>query len=135
MRHTGVWPNHQSEPIWHSLFFNWKIWGGVSSNLNGGKTQPFLQGPDVICQPRRHGRSSPPPTAVLTLDPQGSHHPTEVVSIQREIRHRLMNPPVLTEPISPPRLPRVLAPVRRVLTLHERGVDRPAAHRVLQRLV
>ena len=41
----------------------------------------------------------------------------------------------LTEPIGPPRLPRVLAPVRRVLALHERRVDRPATHRRLQRPV
>ena len=66
---------------------------------------------------------------------QGSHHPTEVVTIQGEIRHRLMNPPVLTEPIRPPRLPRVLASVRRMLTLHQRRVDRPAAYRGLQHLI
>ena len=21
-----MWPNHQSYPIWHTRFFNWRIW-------------------------------------------------------------------------------------------------------------
>ena len=62
-------------------------------------------------------------------DPQGSHRPAEVVAVQREIGHRLVDTPVLAEPIRLPRLPRVAAPVRRLLPLHERRVDRPAAHR------
>src|ERR1700730_14398191 len=94
--------------------------GGVSSNLNGGESQPFPQGPNMVCQARRHRRSPPLPTAIFTLDPQGPPHPTEVVTIEREVGHLLTTPPVLTEPIRPPRLSRVLAPVRRVLTLHKR---------------
>src|SRR4051812_23390435 len=66
-------------------------------------------------------------------DPQCPNRPTEVVSIPREERHRLMHLPVLTEPVGLPRLTRVLAPRRPVLTLHERRVDRPTARRRLQR--
>src|SRR3954470_25006147 len=106
--------------------------GGGLSELNGREAQPFPQGPDVIGQARRHSRSPLPPPAVGPLLPQRPNRPTEVVPIQREVGHRLMRPPILTEPVRPPRLPRVLAPVRRVLPLHERRVDRLADGRCLQ---
>ena len=43
-----------------------------------------------------------------------------------------MNPPVLTERVGLPHLPGVVVPVRRVLTLQERGVDPPADPRLSQ---
>src|SRR3954452_14354797 len=110
------------------------ILGGVLIVLNGGKAQPFLQRPDVVGQTGRHRGGPLLPRAVLIPNPQGPHRPTEVVTIQREVSHRLMDPPILTEPIRPSRLPCVLTAVRRVLSLHERGVDRPAAHRRLEPL-
>src|SRR5689334_5635446 len=43
-----------------------------------------------------------------------------------------MDPPILTEPIRPTRLPRIAAPVGGVLPFDERRVNRAAAHRGLQ---
>src|SRR4051812_36459192 len=79
--------------------------GGGLRELNGREAQPFPQGPDVIGQARRHRRSPRPPPAVGSLLPQRPNRPTEVVPIQREVGHRLMRPPILTEPVRPPRLP------------------------------
>src|SRR5436305_2101979 len=106
--------------------------GRVPGLLNSRKGQPLLQRPDVIGEARRHRRSPVLPPAIFAPLPQRAHRPAEVVSIHRVVSHRLVDSPVLAEPIRPSRLPRVAAPVRGVLPLDERGIDRPAARRVLE---
>ena len=87
----------------------------------------------MIGQPGRHRRRPLLPLALLVPLPQRPHRPAEVVAVHREVGHRLVHPPVLAEPVRLPRLPRVAVPVRPVLPLHERRVDRPAHRRRAQR--
>jgi hypothetical protein len=87
----------------------------------------------MIRQARRHRRR---PLSICPLADrlaERPHWPTEVVAVHRQVCHRLVHPPVLTETIRLPRLPRVVMPVGQVLPFDERRIDRPARRRPLQR--
>ncbi len=96
---------------------------GVLTLLKGWHRDPFTDRPDVIGQARRHRWCSLSPTTLADGLSQRPHRPAEIVAIDREIGHRLMHLPVFRECVGLPHLPGVAVSVRRVLTLHERGVD------------
>src|SRR4051794_5914006 len=51
----------------------------------------------------------PPPPHALSIAPAGRpHRPAVVVAGHRQVGHRPVHPPVLAEPIRPPRFPRVV---------------------------
>jgi hypothetical protein len=79
--------------------------GGVLKSLNGWQRQPFLERPDVIRQAGRHRGSPLSPRAFAVTFPKCPHRPAEVGAVRREGGHRLVHPPVLAEPVGPPRLP------------------------------
>ena len=108
-----------------------RMLGSVLFALNGREVDPFLQGPNMISQPRCHRWCPLLSTAILGLGPQRPHRPAEVGPIRREVTHRHVDLPVLAEAVTSPRLPRVLAPVCPVPPFHERGIDRPAAYDAL----
>ena len=89
----------------------------------------------MVSQPGRHCRTSLLPTARLVLDTERSHRPTEIVDVHRQIRHRFVMPPVLAETVRLAGLSGVAMPIRRVLTLHERRIDRPAHPDILSAAV
>ena len=129
MNYNGVGP-------WNDAVVSLKIeesrmLGSVLFALNGREVDPFLQGPNMISQPRCHRWCPLLPTAILGLGPQRPHRPAEVGPIRREVTHRHVDLPVLAEAATSPRLPRVLAPVCPVPPFHERGIDRPAAYDAL----
>ena len=129
MNYNGVGP-------WNDAVVSLKIeesrmLGSVLFALNGREVDPFLQGPNMISQPRCHRWCPLLPTAILGLGPQRPPRPAEVGPIRLEITHRHVDLPVLVEAVTSPRLPRVLAPVCPVPPFHERGIDRPAAYDAL----
>jgi hypothetical protein len=105
-----------------------KMLGSVLFALNGREVDQFLQGPNMISQPRCHPWSSLLPTAILGLGRQRPHRPAKVGPIRREVTHRQVDLTVFAEAVTSPRLPRVLAPVCPVPSFHEPRIDRPAAY-------
>src|SRR5262245_41100206 len=113
------------------LLARWVI-GGVLFPLNGRTTNPLRDRPDVVCQASGHRwRSLPPlslPLLAAELLPQRPHRLAEVAAEGHEMRHRLMEVPVLAEPVGLANLPRIAVPVGAVvpLDMHRRH---SAAHR------
>jgi hypothetical protein len=80
----------------------------------------------------RSGRA-PIQSTVLTANTQCPNPPAEIVAVQREIGHCLVNPPVFARTVLPPRLPCIAAAVRCVSALQERRVHAPTDLGSLQR--
>ena len=68
---------------------------GVLFALHGRERQPFAEGPNMIGQTCGHCRRPFLPVSLAVTLTQGSHRPTEVVAVHREIGNRLMDLPVL----------------------------------------
>jgi hypothetical protein len=67
-------------------------------------------------------RRPPSPAAVFVADAQCPYCPAEVIAVQCEIGHRVVNLSILTEAVRPPRLPRITTSDSRVLPCHGRRV-------------
>src|SRR5215218_1520999 len=71
--------------------------GGVLTPLNAWHRDPLAHRPDVIGQPRRHRGGPLSPSSFVVTFVERSHRPAEVITVHREVSHRLVNPPVLAE--------------------------------------
>src|SRR5947209_474275 len=72
--------------------------GGLFA-LHSRTRQPFCKGPNMIGQSGCQGRASRLPRAVLVFDPQSPYGPAKVVTVPREVGHRLLDLPVLRETV------------------------------------
>src|SRR5262249_56865693 len=91
--------------------------GGRRRAWAAGDGHPSLHRQDVVRQPRRHRRRPLLPPPIGATLPQRPDRPAEVVTVQRQPPHRLVDPPVLGEAVRLPRLPPVAVAVRPVATL------------------
>ena len=66
-----------------------------------------------------HGRGALAPAFSFVLQPEGTDRPAEVVGVECQVGHGLVDLVVLAEAVGLPRLPGVAAPVGGVLTLQE----------------
>src|SRR4051794_24391786 len=99
-----------------------------------GSAEPSTQRPYAIVLPGRRRRCALMPAPVPIPRPQRPGPPAGVVAVRGRVGHRLMDAPVLAEPVRLPRPPPVTTPVGRVLPFRGRGVH-PAARRRLARRV
>src|SRR5262245_49764483 len=91
--------------------------GGVLAALNGWHCDPFAHRPDMVGKSRGHGRRLFPDRPVSVTLRERSDRPTEIITVHREIGHRLVHTPVLRERVRLAGLPRVVVPVGGVLPL------------------
>src|SRR5262249_31313592 len=79
----------------------------VLTPLNGGESHPLSHCPAMVGESRRHGRGSLPNAPPLIRFLERSHRPAEVIAVQAEVGHRLVNTPILRERVALADLPRV----------------------------
>ncbi len=86
---------------------------------------------------RQSGRHRGRPILLLPVGvfhPQSPNAPAEVVAVHRQVRHRLVDPPILAEAVSLPGFSRIPAAIGTVLPLKKRRINAAARGRPGQRL-